>query len=76
MLGLDRSSISGVYEKPSSGKIGYYVPGTRIPIMSDETLLLDRPEGSPVLNLAWHIEDEIRTYMHQAGFDGDFIQII
>lgn len=76
MLGLDRSSILGVYEKPTSGKIGHYVPGTRIPIMSDETLLLDRPEGSPVLNLAWHIEDEIRAYMHQAGFDGDFIQII
>jgi 2-polyprenyl-3-methyl-5-hydroxy-6-metoxy-1,4-benzoquinol methylase len=76
MLGLDSTSILGVYEKPTSGKIGHYVPGTRIPIYSDESLLLDRPNGSPILNLAWHIQDEIKTYMHQAGFDGDFIQII
>lgn len=76
MLGLDSNSILGVYEKPTSGKIGHYVPGTRISIYSDEFLLLDRPKGSPILNLAWHIQDEIKEYMHQAGFDGDFIQII
>ena len=76
MLGLDSASILGVYEKPTSGKIGHYVPGTRIPIYSDESLLLNRPNGSPILNLAWHIQDEIKIYMHQAGFDGDFIQII
>jgi hypothetical protein len=76
MLGLDSNSILGVYEKPTSGKIGHYVPGTRIPIYSDESLLLDRPKGSPILNLAWHIQDEIETYMHQLGFNGDFIQII
>jgi len=76
MLGLDSTSILGVYEKPTSGKIGHYVPGTRIPIYSDESMLLDRLKGSPILNLAWHIQDEIRAYMHHAGFDGDFIQII
>lgn len=76
ILGLDNTSILGVYEKPTSGKIGHYVPGTRISIYSDESLLLDRPKGSPILNLAWHIQDEIKTYMYQAGFDGDFIQII
>ncbi|MDB5579117.1 MAG: hypothetical protein JWR80_4293, partial [Bradyrhizobium sp.] len=32
MLNLDRQSIGAIYEKPGSGKIGHYVPGTRIPI--------------------------------------------
>jgi SAM-dependent methyltransferase len=76
MLGLDKNSILGIYEKPQSGKIGYYAPGTRIPIVSDKSILLDRPEGSPILNLAWHIQDEIREYMGQQGYEGKFINII
>jgi SAM-dependent methyltransferase len=76
MLGLDMTSIIGVYEKPASGKIGHYVPGTKIPILSDESMLLDKSKDSPVLNLAWHIQDEIKTYMHQMGYKGKFINII
>ena len=76
MLGLDHNSILAIYEKPQSGKIGHYAPGTRIPIVSDKTLLLDRPKGSPILNLAWHIEKEIQTYMTQLGYAGEYINII
>ncbi|WP_342740939.1 class I SAM-dependent methyltransferase [Bradyrhizobium sp. B117] len=73
ILGFDVDQISAVYEKPGSGKIGHYVPGTRIPILSDD----DFVEGKgPLLNLAWHIAPEIHAYMRGRGFSGDIIDII
>lgn len=76
MLGLNEIMIRAVYEKPQSGKIGHFVPGTRIPIVSDEFLLTDLPLGAPILNLAWHIKDEIEIYMNNKGYQGSFIDII
>jgi len=76
MLNLDHNSISAIYEKPASGKIGHYAPGTRIPIISDESILQDWPKGSPILNLAWHIDEEITAYMRQLGYTGGYINII
>lgn len=76
LLGLDVQHIKAVYEKPESNKIGYYVPGTRIPILSDEHLLDDWKAPAPLLNLAWHIKDEIHHYMRNTGFTGDFIEIL
>lgn len=73
LLGLDERSISAVYEKPTSGKIGCYVPGTRIPILSDDEF---EPGSGPLLNLAWHISDEITAYMRSRGFQGRIIDII
>jgi hypothetical protein len=75
MLGLDRTAIEAIYEKPGSGKIGQYVPGTRIPILSDDAF----PAASralPLINMAWHIADEIETYLRGRGFTGDIINII
>lgn len=76
LLGLDHTQVSAVYEKPGSAKIGHCLPGTRIPIVSDETLLADVPEGAPILNLAWHIADEIRSYLAAQGYRGEFIDIL
>ncbi|WP_246505338.1 class I SAM-dependent methyltransferase [Microvirga antarctica] len=73
MLGLNETHIEAVYEKPASGKIGHYVPGTRIPIKSDDDFVAG--EG-PVLNLAWHISREIRSYMLERGYSGRIIDII
>jgi hypothetical protein len=74
MLGLDRNQISAVYQIPGSAKIGHYVPGTRIPILSDEEFPWD--STGPALNLAWHIPDEIAARYRSLGFMGEFIQII
>ena len=63
MLGLSATDIAMVFEKPTSMKIGNYVPGTRIPIVSDDELLLIIPEPRRVLNLAWHIHSEIVRYL-------------
>ncbi len=77
LLGIDEQIISAVYEKPGSLKIGHYVPGTRIPILSDDELFNDVEHNAmPILNLAWHIPNEIRTYMKEKGYRGAIIDIL
>lgn len=75
LLDLDESSIQRVFEKPGSQKIGHYIPGTRIPIVSDDEFDPAQHKG-PVLNLAWHIAKEIGIYMQGRGFAGDLVHII
>jgi len=76
LLGLDADSIFVVHEKPGSLKIGHYLPGTRIPIHSDDELLKAPLADNPVLNLAWHIPAEIRSYLRAHGYYGQVIDII
>lgn len=76
LLGLDETLISAVYEKPGSLKIGHYVPGTRIPILSDKELMDSGDRTKPLLNLAWHIPDEIRRYMAGLGYQGEIIDVL
>jgi 2-polyprenyl-3-methyl-5-hydroxy-6-metoxy-1,4-benzoquinol methylase len=73
LLGLDDTHIAAVHEKPGSGKIGHYVPGTRIPIRSDDDFVAG---PGPLLNLAWHISAEIRAYMASQGYQGRIIDIL
>ncbi len=65
-----------MYEKPGSLKIGHYVPGTRIPICSDEELFALPNETRPLLNLAWHIPREIRSYLAEKGYTGPIVYIL
>lgn len=74
LLQLDTSMIREVYEQPASPKIGHYVPGTRIPIVSDASF--DAGDDSPVINLAWHIHTEIERYLRRTGFSGDIVPVI
>jgi hypothetical protein len=76
MLKLDENLISGVYEKHGSLKIGNYLPGTRIPIYSDQDLILLDNKELPILNLAWHISKEINSYMSNIGYTGPIIDIL
>jgi len=76
LLGLDVSSIRAVHEKPGSLKIGHYVPGTRIPILSDDDLVASGDIARPLLNLAWHIPREIRLYLGGLGYRGEIIDIV
>jgi len=73
LLGIDENHIRAVHEKPGSGKIGHYVPGTRIPIASDADFVAG---PGPLLNLAWHISGEIRAYMAASGYAGQIIDIL
>ena len=63
LLNLDKNEIAAVFEKPQSKKIGHYVPGTKIPILSDDLLLEMIPEPRKIINLSWHIGKEIKKYL-------------
>jgi SAM-dependent methyltransferase len=76
MLGLSTSQVSAAYEKPGSAKVGHYIPGTRIPIRSDDDFPAKGSEGAPLINMAWHIADEIKSYLRQRGYTGTIIDII
>ncbi len=75
LLDLDHTMVSAVYEKPGSMKIGHYVPGTRIPIVSDEDFAARPNVDAPLLNFAWHISAEIHNYMRKSGFTGEIVDI-
>jgi len=76
LLGLNEELISAVYEKPGSLKIGHYLPGTRIPICSDDDLFALSDKTQPLLNLAWHIPREIRSYLIEHGYTGPVVDIL
>lgn len=76
LLGLNDESIAAVYEKPGSMKIGHYLPGTRVPILSDDELFSLDDKAQPLLNLAWHIPQEIRGYLSQHGYNGPIVDIV
>jgi SAM-dependent methyltransferase len=75
LLDLDQPLLQAVYEKPGSMKIGHYIPGTRIPILSDDEFGKRQDKDVPLLNLAWHISGEIHGYMRKQGYDGPIIDI-
>lgn len=74
LLMLTEEHIIAVYEQPNSPKVGCYVPGTGIPIVSDEEL--DVSDPAPIVNLAWHIHNEISSYLKKTGFQGSVLPII
>lgn len=76
LLGLNTGMIAAVHEKPGSMKIGHYVPGTRIPIESDDELFAIANPSAPLVNLAWHIPGEIRGYLAEHGYAGPVIDVI
>jgi SAM-dependent methyltransferase len=76
LLGLDNNSISAVYEKPGSMKIGHYIPGTRIPILSDDDFFAQTSQPTVILNLAWHISAEINKYLQERGYEGQVVDIL
>ena len=76
LLGLSENEVECVYEKPGSLKIGHYLPGTRIPIRSDEELFGRFAAIEVMLNLAWHIPAEIESYLRGNGYTGRLVHIV
>ena len=68
--------INNIYEKPRSKKIGYYVPGTKIKISSDNELKKNIKKIKIIINFAWHIDNEIKVYLKKIGFKGKIINIL
>lgn len=68
-LHLDVDKMLGVFERPNSPKVGHFVPGTRIPILSDTTLPTNSEHNLVVWS--WHIINEITPYLRNLGFSGE-----
>ena len=75
LLNLDENLLSAVYEIKGSKKVGNYVPGTRIPILPEKQLYLERDLNLPIINLAWHIPNEVRENLKKNGYIGKVIDI-
>ena len=70
-IGLDENIIDYVLEIEGSKKIGNYIPGTKIPILSEKKLFVDQPDFA--ILFSWHIASELRTKLRKRGFKGKFI---
>ena len=70
-LGLTNEVLQYVCEVDGSYKIGNYMPGTNIPIISEKKLYSDQPEYA--LLLSWHISKELIANLKKKGFKGKFI---
>jgi SAM-dependent methyltransferase len=75
ILNLNLSHIREIYEKPTSPKIGHYVPNTRIPIVSDNKLS-NLKKKIIIINFAWHIKKEIRSYLNNKGLKNKILDIL
>jgi hypothetical protein len=69
--GLENNDLIGVGEITGSHKIGRLMPGTRIPVISEDEVLNSYPDY--LLILSWHIADELIPKLRKNGFEGQFI---
>lgn len=67
-LGLNNATMPYVFEQPSSPKIGHYVPGTQIEIVSDSQMKEVNPKS--LILWSWHIADEVVEYFKNIDFQG------
>ena len=70
-VGLDENIIDCVLEVDGSYKIGNYIPGKKIPILSEKKLYSDPPDF--VVLFSWHIASELKLNLKKRGFKGKFI---
>jgi len=75
LLDIDENYISAVYEIKGSIKTGYYVPGTRIPILP-EADLYKKEKQLPIINLAWHIPKAVRNNLTKNEYLAEVIDIL
>ncbi len=69
--GLNDSLLDYVAEQPTSLKLDYYIPGTKLKIVNDEQLLDKNPDY--ILLLAWHLSQPIIDKWRKKGIKSKFI---
>ena len=70
-IGLDENIVDYVLEIEGSKKIGNYIPGTKIPILSEKKLFADQPDFA--ILFSWHIASELERKLKKKGYKGKFI---
>jgi SAM-dependent methyltransferase len=68
-LGIDESTMPIVFEQPKSPKVGNYIPGTKIEVLSDSALLSHEP--TILIVWSWHIIKEVVEYLDTLGYRGE-----
>lgn len=76
ILGLTPDQLSATYEIKGSIKTGNYIPGTRIPILPEQDLLERPVRPQTVLNLAWHIEQDVKNNLAKYEYYPQIINIL
>lgn len=69
--GLDDQIIDCIVEISTSKKLNQYMPGTRIPVIDEKTLLQDQPDYA--LLLSWHLKEGLMKSIRAKGYEGQFI---
>ena len=67
-LEMNSEKMLAVYEHPHSPKLGFCVPGTSIPIVSD--IMLGQEKSRDMILWSWHIAYEIIPYLKEIGYKG------
>ena len=76
-LNLDEKKIDIIFEKKNSKKVGCYVPGTKIKIISDNLMKRNlKNYKGPIINFAWHINKEIKSYIKEKKINNKILDII
>ena len=76
-LGLDNKNISYIYERNQSLKNNKFAPGTNIKIVKEKFFNKSERNKGVILNLAWHISGEIKSYLKtKLKYKGKVINII
>ena len=69
--GLNNDDLDYVAEQPTSLKLDYFIPGTKLKIVNDDELLKDNPDY--ILLLAWHLSKPIINKWRSRGLNSKFI---
>lgn len=67
-LGISEETMTEIFEKPNSPKVGLRVPGSHILVRSDAELVC--AGYTDIVIWAWHISDEVARYLRKLGFRG------
>jgi len=76
ILKLDKELLSATYEIKGSFKTGFYIPGTKIPILPEADLFVKDEKPPKVLNLAWHIEADVIQNLKSNNYTPKLLNII
>ena len=69
--GIDKNLVPYIAEIPTGLKIGKYLPGSHIPVISNEILFKEQPDY--IIILAWHYGDYIVEDFKRRGIKSKFI---
>lgn len=69
--GLDKTLLPYISQLPKSEKVGMYLPGTHIPIVSNKIIFKEKPDY--IVILAWHYGDYIMKNWRAKGIKSKFV---